>query len=218
LQKEVPMAVRFQVSVSLDGFLAGPDQSTEDPLGVRGEALHEWLIELDVWRRQQGETGGVTNASSQVVEEAQSNVGAYVMGRNMFGGGPGPWSDDPPWTGWWGDDPPYHAPVFVLTHHAREPLPMQGGTTFHFVTEGTDVALARAQESAGDADVMIGGGAEAIRQYLAAGQVDTFELHITPVILGAGERPLRDVGDLRLEQVRVIEAPGVTHVKYRVLR
>ena len=212
------MPVTFQASVSLDGFLAGPDQSPEEPLGVGGESLHAWLVELEVWRRQQGETGGVTNRSSQVVEEAQSNVGAYVMGRNMFGGGPGPWSDAPPWTGWWGDDPPYHAPVFVLTHHPREPLPMQGGTTFHFVTEGTDVALARAQEAAGDADVMIGGGAETIRQYLAAGQVDTFELHIAPVILGAGERPLQDVGDLRLEQVRAIEAPGVTHVKYRVLR
>jgi len=212
------MVVRFQVAVSLDGFLAGPDQSTQNPLGVGGEGLHAWLVELDVWRRLQGESGGVTNASSPVVEEAQSNVGAYVMGRNMFGGGPGPWTDDPPWTGWWGDDPPYHAPVFVLTHHPREPLPMQGGTTFHFVTEGAGVALARAKEAAGDQDVMIGGGAKAIQQYLAAGQVDSFELHITPVTLRAGERLLEDVGDLRLEQIRAIGAPGVTHVKYRVVR
>ena len=212
------MAVRFQVSVSLDGFLAGPDQSTETPLGVGGEELHRWLVELAVWRRQQGETGGVTNASSQVVEEAQSNVGAHLMGRNMFGGGHGPWSDDPPWTGWWGADPPYHAPVFVLTHHPREPLPMEGGTTFHFVTEGAAVALAQAKDAAGDRDVMIGGGAKTIQQYLAAGLVDMFELHITPVILEAGERLLDDVGDLRLQQTRVIEGPGVTHVRYRVVR
>jgi dihydrofolate reductase len=140
------------------------------------------------------------------------------MGRNMFGGYPGGWSGDPPWRGWWGDDPPYHTPVFVLTHHAREPLEMDGGTTFHFVTEGAEAAMERAKEAAADRDVSIAGGADVIRQYLRAGLVDGFELHIAPVVLGAGERPLEDVGDLRLEQTRAIEAPGVTHVRYRVIR
>lgn len=136
----------------------------------------------------------------------------------MFGGGPGPWRDDPPWNGWWGDDPPFHAPVFVLTHHARDPVEMQGGTTFSFVTDGIASALDRARRAAGDRDVLIGGGASTVQQYLAAGLVDGFDLHVVPVVLGAGERLLENVGDLRLEQVRAIEAPGVTHIKYRVRR
>jgi dihydrofolate reductase len=176
------------------------------------------MFELEVWQRSQGEGGGVVNESTAVVEEAQANVGAYVMGRNMFGGGPGVWDDEHVWTGWWGEDPPYHTPVFVLTHHPRDPLVMQGGTTFHFVTDGSDAALAQAREAAGERDVAIGGGANTIQQYLAAGAVDEFELHVAPQILGAGERLLENVGDLRLEQVRVIEAPGVAHVKYRVLK
>jgi dihydrofolate reductase len=208
--------VRFQVAVSLDGYMAGPKQSLEEPLGVGGEELHAWMVELEVWRRMEGQEGGVVNASTHVVEEAMANVGAYVMGRNMFGGGPGPWEDDPPWKGWWGDDPPYHAPVYVLTHHARESLPMQGGTTFHFVTGGIGSAMRLAKEAAGSADVSIGGGANVIQQCLAAGMVDEFELHVAPKLLGDGERPLDHVGNLVLEQVRVIEAPGVTHLKYRV--
>ncbi|HEY7400099.1 MAG TPA: dihydrofolate reductase family protein [Actinomycetota bacterium] len=208
--------VRFQVAVSLDGYMAGPKQSLEEPLGVGGEELHAWMVELEVWRRMEGQEGGVVNASTPVVEEAMANVGAYVMGRNMFGGGPGPWEDDPPWKGWWGDDPPYHAPVYVLTHHARESLPMQGGTTFHFVTGGIESAMRLAKEAAGSADVSIGGGANVIQQCLAAGMVDEFELHVAPKLLGDGERPLDHVGNLVLEQVRVIEAPGVTHLKYRV--
>jgi dihydrofolate reductase len=208
--------VRFQVAVSLDGYMAGPNQSLEEPLGVGGEELHAWMVELEVWRRMEGQEGGVVNASTPVVEEAMENVGAYVMGRNMFGGGPGPWKDDPPWKGWWGDDPPYHAPVYVLTHHARESLPMQGGTTFHFVTGGIESAMRLAKEAAGAADVSIGGGANVIQQCLAAGMVDEFELHVAPRLLGDGERPLDHVGNLVLEQVRVIEAPGVTHLKYRV--
>ncbi len=208
--------VRFQVAVSLDGYMAGPNQTLEEPLGSGGEDLHRWMIELEVWRRMQGQEGGVVNASTPVVEEAMANVGAYVMGRNMFGGGPGAWRDDPPWKGWWGDDPPYHAPVFVLTHHARESLPMQGGTTFHFVTGGIESAMRLAKEAAGPADVAIGGGANVIQQALAAGMVDEFELHLAPILLGGGERPLEKVGELSLEQVRVIAAPGVTHLKYRV--
>ena len=140
------------------------------------------------------------------------------MGRNMFGGGPGPWRDDPQWNGWWGDDPPYHTPVFVLTHHAREPQPMQGGTTFFFVTEGIASALDQATEAAGGRDVLIAGGANAVQQYLAAGSIHELQLHIVPLLLGGGERLLEHVGDLRLEQERVIEAPGVVHLTYRVLR
>jgi dihydrofolate reductase len=209
---------RFHVAVSLDGYLAGPDQSLENPLGVGGEALHNWLFDLEVWRRMQGEEGGEVNASTAVIEQTQANVGAYVMGRKMFGGGPGPWADDPPWKGWWGDDPPYHVPVYVLTHHAREPLQMEGGTTFFFVTDGIRSAFDQARATAGDRDVVLGGGASAIQQYLAAGLIDRFELHIVPLLLGDGERLLENVGDLELEQVRAIEAPGVTHVTYRVVR
>jgi dihydrofolate reductase len=208
--------VRFQIAISLDGYVAGPGQSEENPLGIGGEHLHDWLFELDVWRRSQGEPGGERNASSEVIEETQANVGAYIMGRNMFGGGPGPWRSDPAWNGWWGDDPPYHTPVFVLTHHPRQALDMEGGTTFFFVTDGIESAFEQAKEAAGDEDVVIGGGAEAIQQYLAAGMVDEFELHVVPILLHEGERLLMNVGDLALEQVRVVEAPGVTHLKYRV--
>jgi dihydrofolate reductase len=209
--------VSFQVSVSVDGYMAGPNQSVEHPLGAGGMDLHRWLFELEAWRRMEGEEGGVTNESTRVVEEATANVGAYVMGRNMFGGGPGPWRDDPPWRGLWGDDPPYHAPVYVLTHHPREPLEMEGGTTFFFLADGIE-ALEQAKEAAGDRDVSIAGGADVIQQYLRAGLVDAFELHIAPLVLGAGERLFDRVDDLRVEQVRAIEAPGVTHVAYRVLR
>lgn len=209
---------RFQMAISLDGYVAGPDQSVKDPLGVRGLELHQWVFDLEAWRARTGQEGGEVNASTAVVEEAQANVGATVMGRNMFGGGPGPWSEDPPWKGWWGDDPPYHVPVYVLTHHPREPLEMEGGTTFFFVTDGIDSALAQARDAAGDLDVLLGGGADAVQQYLAAGLIDGFELHIVPILLGNGERLFENVGDLRLEQVRTIEAPGVTHIKYRVIR
>ena len=210
--------LRFQLAISLDGYIAGPDQSEENPLGVGGMALHEWAFELEAWRRQQGLAGGVVNASTPVVQELQSNVGATVMGRHMFGGGPGPWSEDPPWNGWWGDNPPYHTPVFVLTHHSRKPLEMEGGTTFIFVTDGIDAALEQARKAAGDQDVLIGGGANVVQQYLAAGVVDEFELHIAPILLGDGERLLENVGNLKMEQVRAIEAPGVTHIKYRVVK
>jgi dihydrofolate reductase len=209
---------RFQVSVSLDGYLAGPNQSVENPLGVGGEQLHEWVVGLEAWRRQQGLEGGEVNASTRVIEEAQANVGATVMGRNMFGGEPGPWREDPSWKGWWGDDPPFHTPVFVLTHHPRERLEMEGGTTFIFVTDGIESAFEQARQAAGGRDVVLGGGASAIQQYLAVGLIDEFELHFVPVLLGDGERLLDNVGNLSVEQVRAIEAPGVTHIKYRVLR
>jgi dihydrofolate reductase len=209
---------RFQITVSLDGYVAGPDQSEENPLGVGGEDLHQWVVELEAWRKPHGQEGGKVNASTPVVEKIQSNVGATVMGRNMFGGGPGPWSEDPPWNGWWGDDPPFHTPVFVLTHHPREPLEMEGGTTFFFVTDGIESALEQARRAAGSQDVLLGGGANVAQQYFAGGLLDEFDLHVVPILLGDGERLLDNVGDIGLEQVRAIEAPGVTHIKYRVVR
>ncbi len=211
--------VRFSVAVSLDGFMAGPRQSVEAPLGERGMELHQWAFELAAFRRMHGLEGGVENASARLVEEHFAGAGAVIMGRNMFGGQPGPWGQgDAAWRGWWGEDPPYHMPVFVLTHHPRAPLPMQGGTTFHFVTDGIGAALERARAAAGARDVVLGGGASVIRQYLAAGLVDEVGISLAPVLLGAGERPLDGVGGLRLEQDRVIEAPGVTHLRYRVVR
>jgi dihydrofolate reductase len=209
---------RFQLAVSLDGFAAGPEQSKENPLGAGGMDLHEWAVKLEVWRKQHGLEGGEVNASTPVVEEIQSNIGAGVMGRNMFGGGPGPWSEDEPWNGWWGDNPPFHTPVFVLTHHPREPLEMEGGTTFTFVTDGIELALERANKAADGRDVMLGGGANVVQQYLAAGLVDEFDLHVVPILLVEGERLLENIGRLELEQVRAVEAPGVTHIKYRVIK
>jgi dihydrofolate reductase len=209
--------LRFHIAISLDGYVAGPDQTEEQPLGVGGERLHDWIVELEAWRREHGMEGGEKNASTPVVDEMQVNVGATIMGRNMFGPVRGPW-DGTDWTGWWGEDPPFHTPVFVLTHHAREPVEMKGGTTFVFVTDGIGSALRQANEAAGGRDVRIGGGASTIRQYLSAGLVDEFELHLVPLLLGGGERLFDGVGDLRLEQLRAIEAPGVTHLKYRVMR
>ena len=208
--------VRAHISVSADGYVAGPNQSLENPLGEGGEGLHEWLIVLQAWRAPHGLEGGEVNVSSTVAEESQANVGAEIMGRGKFGGGPGPWSDEP-WTGWWGDEPPFHKPVFVLTHHEREPLTLSD-TTFTFVTGGIEEALEQARSAAAGKDVFIGGGASIINQYLAAGHVDELELHVVPIVLGGGARLFDGVGpDLRLEQVRTVEAPGVTHVKYRVV-
>jgi dihydrofolate reductase len=209
--------LRFQISVSLDGYVAGPDQTEKDPLGVGGEDLHEWVVRLEAWRKPHGMEGGEVNASTPVMEEVQANVGATIMGRNMFGGGPGPWNEDDPWNGWWGDNPPFHTPVYVLTHHDREPLEMDGGTTFLFVTDGIESALEQARAAAGQKDVLIGGGADVIQQYLAAGLVDEFDLHVVPIFLGGGARLFENVGDLKLEQLRAIDAPGVTHIKYRVV-
>jgi dihydrofolate reductase len=209
--------VRVHISISLDGYVAGPNQSEENPLGEAGEQLHDWVVGLEAWRRPHGMEGGETNESSPVVEEAKANVGAEIMGRGMFGPPDGgPWGDDP-WRGWWGEDPPFHMPVFVLTHHEREPLTLSD-TTFTFVTDGIESALAHASEAADGKDVAIGGGADVINQYLTAGLVDELELHVVPILLGGGSRLLQDVGDLRLEQLRAVEAPGVAHLKYRVVR
>lgn len=209
--------LRFEISMSVDGFVAGPNQSEEHPLGEGGMRLHEWVVKLEAWRQPHGRSGGEVNPSTEIVEEGMENIGAGVMGRNMFGGGSGPWGDDP-WSGWWGDDPPFHVPVFVLTHHEREPLEMQGGTTFHFVTDGIESALAQAKEAAGDKDVKLSGGANAAQQYLAMGLVDEMQLNIAPVLLGDGERLFENVGaELQLEQTRVVHTPEVTHIRYRAL-
>jgi dihydrofolate reductase len=207
--------VKFEISISADGYVAGPNQSEDDPLGEGGMRLHEWVVKLEAWRELHGEGGGEVNASTEVVEQYAEGIGAVVMGRNMFGGGPGPWDDS--WRGWWGEEPPFHVPVFVVTHHEREPLVMDGGTTFHFVTDGIEPALARAREAASGQDVRIGGGASIGRQYLAAGLVDELQLNLVPVLLGAGERLFENVGaDLALEQTRVLSTPEVTHIRYRV--
>jgi dihydrofolate reductase len=208
--------LRFRISMSLDGFVAGPSQSVENPLGIGGMRLHEWALPLVAWRALHGLEGGEVNASTPVVEESLANIGATVMGRNMFGGHPGPWDARKPWNGWWGVNPPFHHPVFVLTHHAREPLALEGGTTFTFVTDGIEAALDQARRAAGGRDVSLAGGANAARQYLAAGLVDEMEVNLVPTLLGSGERLFDGVGDdlHGLELVRTVAAPKVTHLKF----
>jgi dihydrofolate reductase len=210
---------KLQISMSLDGYVAGPNQSEEHPLGEGGMRLHEWAFALEAWRAPHGQEGGETNASSAVMDEMLENVGACVMGRNMFGPGRGPW-EDYPWDGWWGDEPPYHAPVFVLTSHPREPLEMQGGTTFYFVTEGIEAALEQAKAAAGEKDVSLGGGASVAQQYLKAGLLDELTINVVPVLLGDGARLLDHVGgaDISLECTRAIRGPAATHLTYRACK
>lgn len=210
--------IRYSTSISLDGYTAGPDQSSENPLGVGGMQLHDWLRALAVWRENHGEEGGVETASTEVLKAADANLGAYVMGRNMFGGGPGPWGDDP-WNGWWGDDPPFHLPVFVVTHHPRPPLELEGGTTFTFVTDGPEAAVELARDAAGGRDVLISGGTTVARQCLEAGLVDELGLDVVPVLLGGGVRLFDGVRpSIELEQTAVVEGVGVVHLTYRVRR
>jgi dihydrofolate reductase len=201
--------VTCQITVSLDGYVAGPHQTLDEPLGRGGERLHEWFM---------GEAPRHP-VDDDVAWGLLEGNGAYVMGRNMFGPVRGGWDSRPDWRGWWGADPPYHTPVFVLTHHAREPLEMEGGTTFHFVTDGLAVALERAREAAGpDRNVCIGGGASTVNQALAAGLIDELYLHLAPITLGGGARLFADAGDVRLTPVETIHSPRVTHVRYRVDR
>ena len=208
--------LRFRISMSLDGFAAGPSQSVDNPLGIGGMRLHEWVFPLAVWRTMHGLEGGEVNVSSAVVEESLANIGATVMGRNMFGGHPGPWKTKEPWNGWWGVNPPFHHPVFVLTHHAREPLRLEGGTTFNFVTGGIQSALEQARRAAAGKDVSLAGGANVANRYLAAGVVDEMEINLVPVLLGSGERLFEGLGDdlHGLELVRTVAAPKVTHLKF----
>ena len=195
------------VTISLDGFLAGADQSLEEPLGVGGERLHQWMFP--------GDDGSLLEGDVASREHLAKQRGAYVMGRNMFGPDRGEWAGSD-WRGWWGDEPPYHAPVFVLTHHERGPVEMAGGTTFHFVTGGFDTAYAAAVQAAGDEEILIAGGASTIRQALAAGVLDEIVLDVSPVLLGAGERLLEGVTDPGLTPVEVIGSPRATHIRYRV--
>ena len=208
----------FDISMSLDGFVAGPNPRTEAPLGDGGERLHEWAYDLESFHERHNMPGGTRNQDTDVLAEAMDTIGAEIMGRGMFGGGPGPWDES--WTGWWGDDPPFRMPVFVLTHHPHEPLQMQGGTTFTFVTDGIESALEQARAAAEGKDVGIGGGADVIQQYLRAGLVDKFQVHIAPILLGSGTRLFDAVGSDQpsLEITRVVNSPAVTHVRYRVAR
>jgi dihydrofolate reductase len=210
--------VRVHIAISADGYVAGPNQSKENPLGEGGEDLHEWMLALKAWREPHGRDGGEVNENTAIFEESHDNIGAEIMGRGKFGPPEGgPWGDDP-WPGWWGEDPPFHMPVFVITHHEREPLTLTD-TTFTFVTDGIEAALEQAKAAAGGKDVYIGGGAAIINQYMAAGLVDEIEVHVSQLVLGGGERLFDGVGpDLKLEQLRAVEAPGVAHLKYRVVK
>jgi len=195
--------VKSHITMSLDGFVAGPNQRREEPLGDGGERLHRWMFE--------------EQEANAAVIEAITDAGAHIMGRNMFAGpGPGAW--DPDWKGWWGDDPPYHAPVFVLTHHPREPVPMQGGTTFHFVTDGIEAALDQARAAAGDRDVAIAGGASTVNQYLRAGLIDELHLQVAPMFLGGGARLFEGVPAGDLERIELGGSDLVTHITYRPRR
>lgn len=207
--------LRFRISISLDGYVAGPDQGPQQPLGAGGERLHHWATALASWRRAHGMEGGEVNASTAVMEESIANIGATLMGRNMFGGHPGEWNAREPWKGWWGDEPPFHHPVFVLTHHPRPPLTL-GDTCFHFVTDGIDAALEQARAAAGGRDIALAGGAQIARQYLAAGCVDEMELHLVPVLLGGGERLFERLGDdlHGLSLVRTVATPAVVHLRF----
>jgi len=203
-------------SVSLDGFSAGPDQSLENPLGIGGVELHQWVFPTATFQAMHGQGGGNAGVDDDFAARGFRNVGAWILGRNMFGPVRGPWPDDQ-WRGWWGEEPPYHCDVYVLTHHARAPLAMAGGTTFHFVTDGIHAALERARASASGQDVRLGGGAETIRQYLRAGLVDELHLAIAPVALGRGESPFAGV-DLRALGFRCVEhvpTAAATHVVLR---
>jgi dihydrofolate reductase len=209
--------VVVDISTSLDGFVAGPNPTLEEPLGENGEELHEWVVRTNYWRERHGLEGGEEDEDSEVIREAFSSVGASVMGRKMFSGGSGPWESDPRSMGWWGDEPPFHTPVFVLTHHAREPEEMEGGTTFFFVTDGIEAAIEQARAAAGEGNVAIGGGANAIQQALAAGLVDELQVHVAPILLGGGTRLFGEGADpVRLEATRVLASPKATHLRFAV--
>jgi dihydrofolate reductase len=196
----------LDISMSLDGFVAGPNISHEQPLGEGGELLHDWITRLASWRARHGQEGGETGTANDLVEEVARSIGAYIMGRRMFSGGAGPWADDPNADGWWGEEPPFRAPVYVLTHHEREPLVKQG-TTFTFVTEGIESALEQAKAAAGERDVQLSGGADVVQQYLRAGLVDTLQIHVAPVLLGGGTSLFGELG-----APVALQPTGATHL------
>jgi dihydrofolate reductase len=203
------------LAMSVDGYVAGPDQSVDNPLGVDGTRLHEWVFETRSGREMAGMEGGETGVDDDFVAEGFEGIGATIMGRNMFGPIRGPWGSDE-WTGWWGDNPPYHHPVFVLTHHPHEPIVMQGGTTFYFVERGIEAALEQAFDAAGERDVRLGGGASTIQQYLRAGLIDELHVAIVPILLGDGERLFGnlDGGPHGYECVEFTCSPSVAHVRF----
>ena len=212
------MALTLDITMSLDGFIAAPNASLENPLGEGGMRLHEWAFAAQSWREQHGMSGGEANEDSEILEESTKAMGAVIMGRKMFSGGEGPWEDDQNAAGWWGNDPPFHVPVFVLTHHARETKPMEGGTTFTFVTDGIEAALEQARGVAGEKNVAIAGGASVVQQYLKAGLLEEMQIHVAPLLLGDGVRLFENhVGaqQLEVEATRVIESPTVAHLRYQ---
>ena len=202
--------------MSLDGYVAGPDPTLEDPLGKGGERLHEWAIGLESFKRIHGHEGGETGVDSDVLNEAFEHTGATIMGRKMFSGGSGGWENDPRANGWWGDEPPFRVKVFVLTHHPRAQVEMRGGTSFIFVTDGFESALEQARAAAEDQDVSVAGGAEVIQEALALGCLDEIQVHVVPLLLGDGTRLFGEGQLKRLKQARVIDSPAVTHIRYRV--
>jgi dihydrofolate reductase len=210
----------LEITMSLDGFVAGPNQTIEEPLGEGGERLHDWIIGLASWREDHGKSGGERSVDDDVYQEFVDATGALLMGRRMFSGGMGPWEDDPVADGWWGDDPPFRKPVFILTHHPRPTVHKQGGTSYTFVTEGIEAALEQAREAAAGRDVGVVGGANIAQQYLRAGLLDKMRIHVAPLLLGGGVRLLDELGPepVKLEVMRVVESPAVTHLEYRVVR
>jgi dihydrofolate reductase len=204
------------ISMSLDGYIAGPAPTLKEPLGRGGEQLHEWVVRLAAWRKPHGMSGGETGPDGDVMEESVANIGAVIMGRRMFSGGDGPWESDPKADGWWGDNPPFHVPVFVLTEHKRDKVSKKGGTSFTFVTDGIKSALSQAKKAAGNKDVSIAGGANTIQQFIKAGLLDELQIHLVPLLLGGGTRLLDNLGDAKLEKIRVIDSPLVTHLKFRL--
>jgi dihydrofolate reductase len=208
---------KAQIAVSLDGYMAGPNQSEKDPLGEGAERLHEWIFKLAAWRGPHGMEGGEgdENPSNAVLTAAQRDIGAVVMGRNMFGPVRGAWPDED-WIGWWGQDPPFHCPVYVLTHHAREPFELEGGTSFHFVTDGIEKAMAEAKEAADDQDVSVGGGAETLQEAIRANLLDEVVIHQVPILLGGGERLFDDLpAGTQVELTSVVEGAEALHLTYR---
>jgi dihydrofolate reductase len=210
---------RLEITMSLDGYVAGPNQTLANPLGDGGEQLHDWMVGLRSWRERHGKEGGTTGPDDEIAAESMKNIGATIMGRHMFGGGEGAWPDDS-WKGWWGRNPPFHTPVFVLTHYPRSALEMEGGTTYHFVTEGIEAALERARKAAGAKDVVLAGGAEIAQQYVKARLLDEMEIHVVPMLLGGGARLFdnMDGQQTAYECVRVVNAQTANHYKYRLRR